>query len=209
MKKKIVILASGKGTNAEAIMQYCSEKSDILQVVGLISDKKDAYTLERAKKFDIPDYFIPHESQDSLLSVIKKLSADWACLAGYMRIVSKDFLQLFKSNCGSFYQVLNIHPSLLPAFPGLNAYKRAFDAGLRTSGITVHLVNETLDGGPIVKQKNFTCGDNEDFAAFYEKGRAIEKSLYQEALSAIAEDRLIVEASLETDKLLLAIKKKE
>ena len=209
MKKKILILASGIGTNAEAIMQYCSQNNSILQVVGLISDKEEAQVLKRAEKFNVPTYFIPHADKDALLFTVQKLSPDWACLAGYMRIVSKDFLKLFTSKCGKFYQVLNIHPSLLPAFSGLNAYKRAFKAGVKTSGVTIHLVNESLDEGPIIAQKSFICNGDESFNEFYEKGRAIEGTLYQDVLSIIAEDRFLVESSPDNNALLITIKEKE
>lgn len=208
MVNKVLILASGEGSNAEAIMDYCSKNRERMEVLALISDRKEARALERAKKFNIPSYFISHEEKDKLISTVQALSVDWVCLAGYMRLVPKEFIELFTSKCGRFYQVLNIHPSLLPAFPGLNGYKQAFDFGVKVSGVTIHLVDEFLDSGPIILQKTFERKDDDSFENFYKRGKSIENELYREVLDAIAWGRLFLKETTVEGRLFFGIRKK-
>ncbi len=182
LSTKVAILASGTGTNAEAVLEYAEAHPEFYQVVGVISNKRDAAVLAKAEKYSMPAIHIPHRDQSEQIQQLEAWSAQWACLAGYMRIVTSDFLRFFFDEERGYARVINIHPSLLPRFPGLDAYGQAFASGESESGITVHLVDEKMDHGPILLQKSFPRNEDDDLEAFMARGRAIENSLYVEAL---------------------------
>lgn len=166
-------------------MRFAQENPKLLSVVGVISNKKDAPALEKAKRFDVPVAHIPHREQKEQIEQLREWGAEWACLAGYMRIVRPEFLQFFYDSDRGYARVLNIHPSLLPAFPGLDAYGQAFAAGVAESGVTVHLVDEEMDHGPVLLQRSFPRNAEDDLEAFTNRGRAIENDLYVEALAGL------------------------
>ncbi len=185
MTHKIAILASGTGTNATAIMDYAALNSNFVSVVGMISNKKDAPVLQRAEERKVPFAHIPHKYQDRQIDQLNAWGAEWVCLAGYMRIVTSEFLRNFRDDDRGYSRVLNIHPSLLPEFPGMEAYEQAFVAGVQESGVTVHLVDEQLDHGPIILQKSFNREENDNLASFQDRGRKIENQLYVDALIGV------------------------
>lgn len=186
MAKRIVILASGVGTNAIALIRFAHQNPSLADIVGLLSDNATAPVLEAAKELGVEAIFIPHNRQDEQIAQIRKWGAEWACLAGYMRIVSQEFLDLFREGSdGAPARVLNIHPSLLPAYPGLRAYQRAYSSGISESGITVHFVDEKVDHGPIVLQEKFSRLESDTLEAFIERGKAIENQIYVRALDLV------------------------
>ena len=153
---KIIVLISGNGSNLQAIIDAC--KSGIINgnVVGVISNRDDAFGLERAKKDNIPSKVINHNNYNTridfdqkLVSTIKKLQPDLVVLAGFMRILSEDFVNNW------FNKQINIHPSLLPNFKGLDVHKRVIESKTNISGCTVHLVRAGVDEGPIIAQESF------------------------------------------------------
>jgi phosphoribosylglycinamide formyltransferase-1 len=181
-KLRIAILASGSGTNAEAIIKYFYNSKNI-EVTCLGSNKKMAAALEKAARLNISTFYQSGKKEESReefdLRLIKKLEIhrpDWIILAGYMRLLSPSFLKYFN------YQVINIHPSLLPAFPGSNAYEQAFSARVSESGCTVHLVDEGMDTGRIIAQKSFPLYPNDTLNDFKERGLKIENEFYPEVL---------------------------
>lgn len=169
MSSRIVVLISGHGTNLQAIID-ASELADFPgSVVGVVSNKGDAYGLTRAKNANIATVALSHkefESRESydqaLIAKIDQLSPDVIVLAGFMRILSPAFVQHYQG------KLLNIHPSLLPKYQGLNTHQRAIDAGDKEHGVSVHFVTEELDGGPVILQAKvpvFDGDSSEDLAA--------------------------------------------
>ncbi|MBC7537258.1 MAG: phosphoribosylglycinamide formyltransferase [Bacteriovorax sp.] len=181
-KIKLAILASGSGSNAEAIMKWAAT-SDLAEVVCVGCNKKAAMVISRAEIFNIPKFTVLKRKKETRESfderMTKSLSEykpDWIILAGYMRLLTEDFLKHFK------YQVINIHPSLLPMFPGLDGYGDAFKAGVLESGCTVHYVDAGLDSGEIIDQCKFPLIPGESFEDFKRRGLAIENKFYPEVL---------------------------
>lgn len=152
-KSRIVVLISGGGTNLQAIIDACKSSSFPGEVVGVLSNKADAYGLVRASDADIETISLSHKDFDSresydqaMLSRIDIIKPDLIVLAGFMRILTADFVNHFQG------KLINIHPSLLPKYQGLNTHQRAIDAGDTQHGVSVHFVTEELDGGPVILQ---------------------------------------------------------
>jgi len=148
--KKILVLASGRGSNFQALIDAC-KKSDIQgKIVALVSNNPHAEALNKAQQHDIPFFIVgaknKSEYDEQLLTQCKTLNPDLIVLAGYMKILSKKFIDTFH------LKIINIHPSLLPAFAGLHAQKQALEYGSRISGCTVHFVDHGVDTGPIILQ---------------------------------------------------------
>lgn len=151
----IGILGSGKGTNFQAIVDYIRIENLPIKVGIVISDNPEAYILERAKKEGIKAICIPSKKYKTILGkkveeeyvkILKENNVQLVCLAGFMRVLKKTFIKNFKN------KIINIHPSLLPAFPGLEAWKQALEYGVKFTGCTVHFVDEGIDSGPIIMQ---------------------------------------------------------
>jgi len=169
MSSRIVVLISGSGTNLQAIIDACESADYPGTVVGVVSNKSDAYGLTRAKNSDIDTVSLSHknfESRDSydqaLITKIDHFSPDIIVLAGFMRILTPAFVQHYQG------KLLNIHPSLLPKYQGLNTHQRAIDAGDKVHGVSVHFVTEELDGGPVILQAKVPVFDgdtSDDLAA--------------------------------------------
>ncbi|MBF0347834.1 MAG: phosphoribosylglycinamide formyltransferase [Magnetococcales bacterium] len=149
----IGVLVSGSGSNLQAIMDRCADGTIPGRVCVVISNKKDVFALERARKAGIAAVVVDHQHhagreafEKELAVVLQRHGVELICLAGFMRILSPWFVRHFSG------RILNIHPALLPAFPGLNVQKKALDAGVRFSGATVHFVDDGVDTGPVVIQ---------------------------------------------------------
>lgn len=166
MKKtaKIIILISGRGSNMESLIKSSKETDSPFEIIEVISNKSNALGLEKAKNFGISTLIIESKGksqkdfENELKSAILAKSPDYICLAGFMKLLSADFLS------GLENKVINIHPSLLPKHKGLNAQKQALEAGDKESGCTVHFVTAQMDGGEIILQKKVPIikGDTED-----------------------------------------------
>jgi len=169
MSSRIVVLISGSGTNLQAIIDASQADDYPGSIVGVVSNKSDAYGLTRAENANIATIALSHkdfnsrESYDqALIAEIDKLSPDVIVLAGFMRILSPAFVQHYQG------KLLNIHPSLLPKYQGLNTHQRAIDAGDKEHGVSVHFVTEELDGGPVILQAKvpvFEGDSSDDLAA--------------------------------------------
>lgn len=190
-KFKLAVLVSGRGSNLQAIIDSI-EKNDLqAEIAVVISNVKDAYALERARKHGLEELFLDPKSfpdrnsyEQSLIEQIQSKSVNLICLAGYMRILGKHFIEAFSG------RIINIHPSLLPAFPGLNVQQRALEHGARFSGCTVHYVNEEVDGGPIIAQAVVPIFDDDDEASLSERILEQEHIIYPEAIRLILEGKL-------------------
>lgn len=185
---KIGILISGRGSNMTAIVEAVqSGEIPEAQVAVVISDKKSAEGLERAKARGIETVVITRngrsreEHDAEIITELKRRGVGLVCLAGYMRLLSPDFVRAFPE------KIVNIHPSLLPAFPGLDAQRQAIEYGVRISGCTVHFVDEHLDHGAIILQKAVEVADTDTPASVSAKILAHEHALYVEALKKIVQ----------------------
>lgn len=184
--RNIAVFASGNGSNFEAIVRACKEnKIEGATVSLLVCDRYDAYALERAKKLDIkPFVFDPKsysskkEYEQKILDVLRANDIHIICLAGYMRIVGDTLLEAFPN------RILNIHPSLLPSFKGAIAIIEAFEFGVKVFGVTVHLIDNTIDGGTIIAQRAFEYhGDS--IEEVEHRIHEIEYQLYPEAINTL------------------------
>lgn len=152
--KRVVFLASGRGSNFTASVEYIRKKKLKLDLVALVTDNPEAKALGIAKSFGIPTKVIPYATYSQkadyhkdLLGEVENLNPDLIVACGYMRILKPEFVRRFRN------RILNVHPSLLPAFPGLDSQKQALDYGVKVAGCTVHFVEEGVDTGPIILQK--------------------------------------------------------
>lgn len=189
-RKRVVIFISGGGSNMEALIRAAEAADFPAEVVAVFSDKADAGGLAKAQGsgiatqvFKRKDYASKDEHEDAILEALAALKPDIICLAGYMRLLSGRFIAPYEG------RILNIHPSLLPLFPGLHTHQRALDAGMKVAGCTVHLVTEGMDEGPILAQAAVPvlAGDNaESLAARVLKA---EHQLYALALSQFASEQ--------------------
>jgi len=178
---KVVILGSGKGTNAEAIMNAASENQLAnVEIVGVLSDSQDAMILKYAKSHSIRSAFLEpgehkyrllNEGEDLWIKTIQELQPDLIVLAGFMRILDSKFLATFKN------KIINLHPSLLPSFPGLNSIEKAFEKKVKITGCTVHWVNEKIDEGEIIAQAPVRIMNGDDLNMVKQKVQAAEHML--------------------------------
>jgi len=195
MKKiKLAVLVSGRGSNLQAIIDNIEKGALSAEIAVVISDQADAYALERARKHKIPAVHIDakkHKTRDAydaaLVGELKKRTVDLVCLAGFMRIVTPVLIKAFPN------RILNIHPSLLPAFPGLHVQKKALNHGVKFSGCTVHFVDEGVDTGPIIIQAVVPVLDNDTENSLSERILKQEHKIYSRAIQLFAEGRLTIE----------------
>ncbi len=191
---KIGILVSGRGTNLQAIIDAIENEELNARIAVVLSNKKEAPALARAEKKGIetlsldPKQFPGKKEFDlALARELEDRQVDLVCLAGYMRILSPEFIGNFEG------KIINIHPSLLPAFPGLDVQQKAIDYGVKFSGCTVHFVNEEVDGGPIILQAVVPVHPSDDAATLSERILIQEHLIYPRAIQMIAENRLHIE----------------
>jgi len=190
---KIAVLISGRGSNLQALIDACKDDSFPAKIVLVLSNKADAQGLERAKQagiptaFLVPKNFTDRDAFDAAISeAIVASGAQFVCLAGYMRLLSEDFVRTWRD------KLINVHPSLLPAFKGLNVHEQTLEAGARFSGCTVHFVRPAMDEGPIIAQAvvPVLADDTPDTLA----ARILEQEhiIYPLAVRLIAEGRVRV-----------------
>jgi len=194
MAFRLVVLASGSGTNLQAILDTLHGREGI-EVVGVASDKPGARALERARDTGVEtaafprDEYAGRDARDAAIAEwIEARGADLVVLAGYMQLLSSAFVARFRG------RVVNIHPALLPAFPGLDAIGQALDAGVETTGVTVHYVDEGVDTGPPIVQREVPVPAGRDRAQLEEAIHAVEHELYPEAIRMIAAGRVSIDA---------------
>ena len=192
--KKIAVLASGRGTNLEAILEAERRGAIAGRVELVISDRSAAPALEKAERSGVrtlflnPREYAGRESYDrALVDELKAARIDLVALAGFMRLLSARFVSAFP------LQILNIHPSLLPAFPGTDGVEQAFAYGVKVTGCTVHFVDEGLDSGPIILQEAVPVIQKESVKTLHERIQAVEHRLYPTAIDLFCRDRLKVE----------------
>jgi len=191
--KKWGILLSGRGSNFEAIARNIQAGKIPAEIAVVISNREDALGLARAKQMGLTTRFIPSKGKEreafdrEVVAVLRQFQVDLVCLAGFMRILSPYFIREF---CG---RVLNIHPALLPAFPGEEAQRQALEHGVKFTGCTVHLVDEGVDTGPIVCQAVVPVLDDDTVEILSARILQEEHRIYSEAICLLLEDRVRVE----------------
>lgn len=195
---KIAVLASTKATDMQRIIDEIREGSlkGIAKIEVLISNKKDAYALERARKNSIEAIFLDpknktrEEYDDEILKILDERKIDLILLIGYMRIITKKIIDKYRN------RIMNIHPSLLPAFGGgmdLNVHKAVLDYGCKITGCTLHFVDESVDGGPIIIQKACIVEENDNEETLKEKVQKLEQDAFVEAIKLFAEGKIKVD----------------
>ncbi len=183
--KKIAIFASGGGSNFEAIAAACLSGEIEAEVVLMLCDKAGAGVIERAERLGIKALVLEPKSfgskseyEERIVEALDALQVDLVCLAGYMRIVGDTLLQAYEG------RIINIHPSLLPAFKGATAIKDAFEYGVKVFGVSIHYVNKELDGGKIIAQRAFSY-EGESQEELETKVHAVEHKLYIETINKL------------------------
>jgi phosphoribosylglycinamide formyltransferase-1 len=194
-KIKIAVLVSGRGSNLQAIIDNIEKGALSAELAVVISDQADAYALERARKHNIQAVHVSakgfkgkRDEYDALLvKELQKRNVELVCLAGFMRIITPTLIKAFPN------RILNIHPALLPSFPGLHVQKAAIEHGAKFSGCTVHFVDEDMDTGPIIIQAVVPVLDNDTEDSLSERILKQEHKVYSRAIQLYAEGRLKIE----------------
>jgi phosphoribosylglycinamide formyltransferase-1 len=195
MKKvKLGVLVSGRGSNLQAIIDNIGSGRLSAEIAVVISDQADAYALDRARKYNIPAVHVSakgykgkRDAYDAkLVAELQKHNVELICLAGFMRIITPVLIKAFPN------RILNIHPALLPSFPGLHVQKAALEHGVKFSGCTVHFVDEGMDTGPIIIQAVVPVLDNDTEDSLSERILKQEHNIYSRAIQLYAEGRLTI-----------------
>lgn len=191
---RLGVLVSGRGSNLEAILDAIKQGKLSARVAVVISNKKDAAALERAARYQVPALFLDptqysrrEEYDAAVLQQLKEFGVELVVLAGYMRLVTPTLIQPYHD------RIINTHPSLLPAFPGMHAQRQALSYGVRVSGCTIHFVDEEMDHGPIIAQASVPVFEGDTIEQLSERILAEEHRLLPQALQLYAEGKLTVD----------------
>ncbi|WP_085521053.1 phosphoribosylglycinamide formyltransferase [Tuberibacillus sp. Marseille-P3662] len=183
---RLAVFASGNGGNFEAIASACHKEQIQAECSLLICDQPSAGVIERAQNLNIhyvviepKDYDTKADYESAILAQLEAYKIDWIALAGYMRLVGSQLLTAYK------HRIVNIHPSLLPAFPGLRAIDQALEAGVKVTGVTVHFVDEGMDTGSIIAQEPVTIAEGDDAETLADKVHQLEHRLYPKTLAKL------------------------
>lgn len=205
-RKRVVIFISGGGSNMEALIRAAQAADFPAEIVAVFSDKAEAGGLARAQGagiatqvFKRKDYASKDEHEDAILEALAALQPDIICLAGYMRLLSGRFIAPYEG------RILNIHPSLLPLFPGLHTHQRALDAGMKVAGCTVHLVTEGMDEGPILAQAAVPVRAGDDGETLAARVLKAEHQLYAAALRKFAAGEAGDLTEIQADSVIVSV----
>ena len=188
-KFRLGILGSGKGSNLVSLANACASQRIPAEIAIVVSDVEDAGILQHARDRSLPARFIPpgkfrtkldDEAERAFVSALREADVDLIALAGFMRVLKGELLKTFEG------RIINIHPSLLPSFPGLEAWKQALDHGVKITGCTVHFVDAGVDSGPIIAQQTVPVLDGDTPESLHERIQIAEHQLYPECVAAIA-----------------------
>ena len=194
---RLGVLGSGKGSNFVAIADAVAAGKIPADIALVASDVETAGILARARERKLPAQFIPpgkfrtkldEDAERACIQALRDANVDLIALAGFMRVLKGDFLRAFEG------RIVNIHPSLLPSFPGLEAWKQALDAGVKVTGCTVHFVDAGVDSGPIIGQQSVPVQDDDTPETLHQRIHAAEHELYPKCVAAIARGEISVSA---------------
>ncbi len=217
---KLAVFISGSGTNLQAMIDRALQGRLKAEIKLVISDREDAYGLERARNHNIPSFVVDYKkylasesneellekaknvlgktplslrklssylkAEEELLKILEPYEIDYVCLAGFMRLLTPYFLSHFKGSSGVF-RVLNIHPALLPSFPGRHGYEDTFEYGCKWGGVTVHFVDEGEDTGPIIAQMVYPIFPSDSLESVRKRGLSLEYEIYSQCINWLAE----------------------
>jgi phosphoribosylglycinamide formyltransferase-1 len=192
---RIGVLGSGKGSNFVAIADACAAGKIPAAIALVLSDVETAGILTHARERNIASRFIPpgkfrtkldEEAENAYIEALRDAKADLIVLAGFMRVLKGDFLRAFEG------RIVNVHPSLLPSFPGLEAWKQAWEAGVKATGCTVHFVDAGVDSGPIIGQQTVPVLDHDTPETLHQRIHAAEHELYPKCVAALARGEIAV-----------------
>lgn len=185
---KVLVFASGRGSNFVNLVKQ--SKNYNYRVIALIVDNAESKAIEAAKELDIPYYVVMRQMDESkarheekIKSYLETIPFDYIALAGYMRILTPEFVKRYNK------RVINIHPSLLPSFKGATAIEDAFNYGVRVSGVTIHYIDEGIDTGEIIEQEIIYVDDDETFESFKRKIHELEHELYPKVINRLVQKR--------------------
>ena len=187
---RLGVLGSGEGSNFKAISDACQNGIFPASVAVVLSDVKDATILQRAQEEKVVDRFIApgkfrtkldDVAEATFINALREAEVDLVVLAGFMRILKGEFLRAFEG------RVVNVHPSLLPSFPGLEAWEQALDAGVKYTGVTVHYVDQGIDSGPIIAQEPVAVREDDTPESLYARIQEVERVLYPKVIGEILE----------------------
>ena len=190
MTVPVAVLISGSGTNLQALLDACEEVDSKAHIAVVISNRKNAFGLQRAADKGVPTKWVPHrnrtreEFEDDLISVLQEYKVEWVLLAGFMRVLTSRFLSSYPQ------RVLNIHPSILPSFTGMHAQQQALDSGVKITGATVHFVDAGMDTGPIIVQQSVPVYDTDSIETLKQRILSVEHELFPKALQLAVSNRL-------------------
>ena len=192
---RIGVLGSGKGSNFVAIADACAAGKIPASIALVLSDVESAGILSHARTRNLSARFIPpgkfrtkldEEAENAYIQSLREAKVDLIVLAGFMRVLKGDFLRAFEG------RIVNVHPSLLPAFPGLEAWKQALDAGVKVTGCTVHFVDAGVDAGPIIGQQTVPVLDEDTMETLHQRIHAAEHELYPKCVGALARGEITI-----------------
>ena len=199
--KKIAVMISGSGSNFEAIVKACLAKNIYGEIIYVISNNSDAYGIERAKKYNIPVKIIDHKSyanrddyDDTLKEFLDNLEIDLIILAGFMRVLGKNITEKF------YGKMINLHPSLLPLYPGLNTHTQALNNKDEYHGISIHFVSDELDAGPLIAQGKFLVKADDDLEKLVSKIHKVEHDLLPKVINELCLNNIYL--NCETNKVM-------
>lgn len=192
MKLKIAVFVSGSGTNLQAIIDSVDSGYLDVSIECIISDNPKAYALKRAERKKIPTYVVDYSkgmegAEEEIMNILEKHSVELIVMAGFMRVLSPKFISRFRM------RIMNIHPAILPAFPGLSAQKRAAEYGVKFSGCTVHFADEEVDKGPVIIQAVVPAYPDDTEETLKERILEWEHKIYPYAINMFAQGRIRVE----------------
>ncbi|ARK28706.1 phosphoribosylglycinamide formyltransferase [Halalkalibacter krulwichiae] len=183
---KLAIFASGSGTNAEAIIHAAQQQTLEMEIALVVTDKPKAKVIEKAERLNVPMLICDPKSfetkdayEEQVVRELKKRQVTFIALAGYMRLIGSTLLNAYEG------RIVNIHPSLLPSFPGLDAIGQAFQAGVKITGVTIHYVDEGMDTGEIIAQEAVRIEETDTVETLHQKVQAVEHQLYPNTLQKI------------------------
>ena len=194
--KNIIILASGNGSNAVNIIRYFSKNGSKVNISAVVSNIPDAPVINKVRNMENPVtvFTVPFTKNTEIITFEKKITEivesygiDYIVLAGFMKVLSKEFVSRYE------WRIINIHPSLLPAFKGKDAIKDAFNYGVKFTGVTIHFVTSEVDSGPVIMQGVLMINEEDSLSALESKVHALEYRMYPLALELLADDRIVIE----------------
>jgi phosphoribosylglycinamide formyltransferase-1 len=190
---KVAVFISGRGTNLQALIDVCNEDDTPAEIALVVSNRPNAQGLQRAAAAGIPTVVVDHTTFESreafdkaLDTAVRRAGCQFICLAGFMRVLTDDFMRDWRD------RILNIHPAILPAFPGLNCHARAIEAGVKITGCTVHFARPELDNGPIIAQAAVPVIPDDTEETLAARILEAEHKIYPMALKLIAQGRVRV-----------------